>query len=108
MAQELNFEEEMRKAQERKARTEAEQAPLYDPENARVQDAPPAAGALQSEPQAPPPQSIDRSPIEDSFAGKSGAELSPQDRIRKIQYLEQQQGALERGEALTEPGEATK
>lgn len=106
MAQELNFEEEMRKAQERKARTEAEQAPLYDPENARVQDAPPAAGALQAEPQAPPPQSIDRSPIEDSFAGKSGAELSPQDRIRKIQYLEQQQGALERGEALTEPGEA--
>jgi diguanylate cyclase (GGDEF)-like protein len=106
MAQELDFEEELRKAQERKDRMEAEQAPLYDPENERIQNAPPPPGALQSQPQAVPPESIDRSPVEASFEGKSGAELSPLDRVRKIQYLEQQQGALQRGEELTEPGEA--
>jgi len=42
-----------------------------------------------------------------SWVGKSGSELSPLERMRKIEHLEQSQGALQRGEELPEPGQGS-
>jgi diguanylate cyclase (GGDEF)-like protein len=110
MAQEqLDFDEELRKAQERKDRMQRDMTtPGYDESNPRLQqrEADQDLPALSGAPPAAEQPAVDRSVIDPSFAGKSGGALSTLERVNKIQFLEQQQGALDRGEPLPEPGQA--
>lgn len=63
-------------------------------------------GVLQAE-QEPDPFALAPSQREAelSFKGRAGRELGPLERLRKIEYLEEQQGALQQGEPLREPAE---